>query len=124
MRESIVLSETKSLMEGIKIIFQNPNFIKMCLALTVLYFVITGIQFWMSDYFITELKVKKETIFFAFGIVSITGPVLGVIVGGKIVSCLGGYNSRKSLYLIIVMAIFACLCAMPISYIREHENYL
>lgn len=29
------------------------QYIRMCLGLTVLYFVITGIQFWMSDYYIT-----------------------------------------------------------------------
>ena len=32
-----------SLMDGLKIVIADGNFIKMCVALTVLYFVLTGI---------------------------------------------------------------------------------
>ena len=28
----------------------------ICLALTAIYFIVTGIQYWVSDYMITELK--------------------------------------------------------------------
>ena len=77
----------------------------------------------MSDYFITQLKTPKEEVFLLFGIVSITGPVLGVIVGGKIVSMLGGYNSRRSLYLMIIVSIFASSCSIPIGYLNRPEDY-
>ena len=96
----------------------------MCLALTVLYFVITGIQFWMSDYFITQLKTPKTLVFILFGIVSITGPVGGVIVGGKIVSLLGGYNSRKSLIVILLVSFLASCCSIPIGYIHNPDHYV
>ena len=48
------------LVDGLKMVLKNPNFIKMCSSLTVLYFVITGIQFWFSDYLITVLKISKK----------------------------------------------------------------
>lgn len=54
---------------------------------------------------------------------SITGPVFGVIIGGKIVSMLGGYNSRKSLYLIIMVSIFASSCSIPIGYLHNPDDY-
>ena len=54
----------------------------MCSAITSLYFVVTGIQFWFSDYMITEIGVEKQKVFAWFGIVSITGPILGVFIGG------------------------------------------
>ena len=69
----------------------------LCLALTFLYFIITGIQYWVSDYLITELKVEQEVVFVTFSIISITGPVLGVVIGGNVTTFLGGYNSKKSL---------------------------
>lgn len=100
------------------------NFVKMCLTLTVLYYVITGIQFWMSDYYITQLKIDKKTVFIIFGIVSITGPVFGVVVGGKIVSMLGGYNTRKSFILIFFVALFASACSIPIGYLHDTDDYL
>jgi hypothetical protein len=55
--------------------------------------VITGIQYWFSDYLITYLYIDKSTVYISFAIISITGPVLGVIVGGNVCASLGGYNS-------------------------------
>jgi len=40
--------------------------------------------------------VPEEIVFISFGIISITGPVLGVVVGGNITTKLGGYNSEKA----------------------------
>jgi len=54
----------------------------MSLALTVLYFVLTGVQFWFSDYLITVIKIDKSTVFDEFAIVSVTGTVFGVLAGG------------------------------------------
>lgn len=51
----------------------------------------------MSDYWITELKVDPQTVFICFGLISTTGPVVGVVVGGNITTYLGGYNAKKSL---------------------------
>ena len=56
-------------------------------------------------------------VFTSFAIVSITGPVLGVIVGGNVTACLGGYNNKTSLYLCMVIA-FACICiSAPIAFL-------
>lgn len=63
-----------------------------------MYFVVTGIQFWFSDYMITEMGVDKSVVFTWFGIVSITGPILGVFLGGKLTTALGGYTSLCNLY--------------------------
>lgn len=72
---------------------KQKAFILLCISLTFLYFIITGIQFWVSDYLIIVLKAKKETVFITFAIVSITGPVLGIVIGGNVTTALGGYNS-------------------------------
>lgn len=40
----------------LKILFSNKAFLIICFALTFLYYVITGIQYWVSNYLITELK--------------------------------------------------------------------
>lgn len=73
----------------------------------------------MSDYYITQLLLDKKKVFLIFGIVSMTGPVLGVIVGGKVVAMLGGYNNRKSFLLIIFVGIFASACSIPIGFLHN-----
>ena len=49
------------------------------LANCVLFYIISGILFWATDYFTDVLKVEKNEVTVAFGVTSITGPVLGAI---------------------------------------------
>lgn len=86
-------------------------------SISFLYFIITGIQYWVSDYLLTVLKVDQETVFTSFAIISITGPVFGVIIGGNITSYLGGYNSKASLITTNMVAILCLLSAAPIAFI-------
>lgn len=89
------------------------------MSVTCLYFVVTGIQFWFSDYMITEMGIDKQVVFTWFGIVSITGPILGVFVGGQITTALGGYKSLHNLYSVLIMSIFSILFALPIPFMNQ-----
>lgn len=88
----------------------------MCLSVTLLYFVVTGIQFWFSDFLITVMNMEKEVVFTIFGFVSISGPVFGVIFGGFISSKLGGYNNPRSLYWTAAVSVFSIFMSVPIPY--------
>ena len=94
----------------------------MCAGITCLYFIITGIQFWFSDYMITEMGVDKDVVFIGFGFISITGPILGVFVGGQITTALGGYNSVSNLYSIMIMSLFSILFALPIPFLEKGQT--
>ena len=74
-----------TLFDKLKSLISNKSFICLTLSLSVLYFVITGIQFWISDYFIVVLGVAQEKVFVYFSVSCITGPTMGVMVGGFIV---------------------------------------
>lgn len=109
--------EAVPILTGFKMILRNPGFLRMCFAVTVLYYVVTGIQFWYSDFAITVMKVKREIVFTVFGVVSISGPVLGVVFGGFVAGKIGGYNHPHSLYLTAAVASFAVVCAAPAAFI-------
>lgn len=66
---------------------------------------------------ISVLGVGESIVFTAFGIVSITGPVLGVVIGGNVTTKLGGYSSKKSLYTTCALAFFCMLVAAPIPFL-------
>lgn len=87
----------------------------MCFSATFLYFVVTGVQFWFSDFMIQVQGLKKEYVFIIFGLVSTTGPVCGVIAGGILSSKLGGYNSKKSLYVMAAIGTVAAVAAFPVA---------
>ena len=66
---------------------------------------------------LSALESSQPRAFTAFGIVSITGPVEGVIVGGSVVTSLGGFEAPKTLYVTIGLATLCFLCAFPIPFI-------
>ena len=99
-------------------VITNLGFNRMCLSVTMLYFVVTGIQFWFSDFLITVMNLEKELVFTIFGFVSISGPVFGVLFGGWASSkFFGGYNNPKSLYWMATVSVFAVFMAVPIPYL-------
>lgn len=103
-----------------KEVLLNLSFLYITMSITFLYWVLTGIQYWFSDYLITELKADPNTVYISYGVISITGPVIGVIAGGNITSALGGYKSKKALYVTCLLA-FVCLsCAIPIAFVDDY----
>ena len=69
----------------LKEIFKNKSFFYLIMSITFLYWVLTGIQYWFSDYLITEIKADPEIVYISYGVISITGPVIGVITGGNVI---------------------------------------
>ena len=106
---------------SLKMVLTNKYYLLLCASLTGLYYIITGIQYWISDYWIVILKVPETTVFICFAVISITGPVLGVVVGGNVTTCLGGYNSERSLDLTAFFAVFCLGCAAPICFM---DNFI
>jgi sugar phosphate permease len=78
----------------LKNLARNPTFIGTLISMTNLYFVVTGMQYWSTYYIINVLKIKPSEVYIAYSGVSITGPVIGVILGGYITTkVFGGYTS-------------------------------
>ena len=92
----------------------------MCWAVTMLYYVVTGIQFWYSDYAITVMEVKREIVFTIFGIVSVTGPIIGVIFGGYISGKFGGYNHPTCQQVTAAVSVLAVICSTPAGFIPKN----
>jgi len=85
-------------------------------SLSALYFVVTGIQYWATDYLETELNGNKNVVRLQFLFTSATAPVAGVIFGGWFVEWIGGYKGtdqrRKALGWCLFFGVLACTCAV------------
>lgn len=75
---------------------KNHVYIGICLSLSGLYFVVTGIQYWLSDYLIEVMNVDPDKAAVYFSLTCFTAPISGVIVGGFLTTHLGGYNDPRA----------------------------
>jgi len=98
---------------------KNKVFLLLLAALTGLYFVVTGIQYWTPDYLQNILHAEPEVVAIYFSTTSLTGPVLGVIIGGIITTHYGGYNTRKAQKLQCIVGILAALSGIPIPFLNS-----
>lgn len=73
----------------------NPVFCGLVGTMSGLYFIVTGLQYWMSAYMTNVMGATPELAAIYYVALSFTGPIVGVIVGGIVTQCVGGYNSTK-----------------------------
>ncbi|EAS04286.2 MFS transporter (macronuclear) [Tetrahymena thermophila SB210] len=108
----------------LKELFTNKIFIFTMLTLASLYFVVTGIQFWISDYMRTILFVDQKTVYTAFSLISITAPIFGVLIGGIALEKVGGYAGKNAINLCLLNGVLASCCAIPIPFTNRYEVVL
>jgi hypothetical protein len=65
----------------------------------------------------TVLGQSKETSFITFAITSLSGPVLGVIMGGYTFTLIGGYNSPRALPVAVVIMLLGGFCGFPMVFV-------
>ncbi len=87
--DKIMVKQTS--IQKIMFLLRNFDFVALLLSLTSVYFITTGMQFWITDYWVQVLGQTKSSATIYFAIAAITGPVGGVILGGVVFSRLGGY---------------------------------
>jgi hypothetical protein len=96
------------------------------LTMATILFVSTGIQFWLTDYFINVLMYDQRRVNVTYAIVSITGPTLGCgfgklfdNVGGIIISKRGGYEHPTTVYVVFLFASVGMACAVAIPFFNQ-----
>lgn len=113
----LVRQEQRSAVRQLGALVHNPSYVFTTMALSALFFVISGIQMWVSDYLGEVLEVPQATVVMAFAIVCITAPVLGAVLSGVVASNFGGYTSPHAMPAVIVAALMALAVALPVPYV-------
>ncbi|GAB5357156.1 hypothetical protein AAMO2058_000349800 [Amorphochlora amoebiformis] len=102
--------------EEILTLLKNTTYVSIVLSLTALYFVVTGIQYWGTDYLESELNGHPATVRLQFLFTSATAPVAGVIFGGWFVEYVGGYKGavsrKRALGWLLIFGTFSCISAI------------
>ena len=107
----------------LRIVLRSKMFIFLTAAIAALYFVVSGIQFWMTDYLLTCIDADKKKITLCFTIVSATGPAIGVVFGGIFVDKMGGYRGARGMAtttkILTSFAFFAVVMGVPAAYLSS-----
>jgi len=104
---------------AVRRLLSSPIYMWTVLGLAALFFVVTGIQFWVTKYLIVVIGKQQADVTAAFGVTSITAPIAGVFIGGTIIDKLGGYQGavatartlRVCAFFAVLAASSAALCA-------------
>lgn len=111
---------TKYLLEA-KEVITNGLFISVVFGLCSMYFIVTGVQFWLTAYLIDILACDPVVVLILFSICSITAPLLGVIIGGTFADMYGGYKGKnvlKALKLCFAFGLVAFVFAFPLGFLK------
>jgi MFS family permease len=113
-------NEDLSYFEKIKVLLEYKVFVHSMLGMSVLIYIITGVQYWVTDYLDAILGVKSQKDrLFLFTIATFTAPVFGVLMGTGIKHLYCKQNMRKSLIFCSVLGILACLSSIPVPITRD-----
>ena len=77
---------------NLRLLLRSRTFVYCTLALSALYFVVTGIQFWSTEFLVQVIRADFSTVLVAFAATSATAPILGVLFGGLVIDSIGGYH--------------------------------
>lgn len=108
-------NEDMSYFEKLKVLLEYKVFVYSMLGMSVLIYIITGVQYWVTDYLdaILGIKSQKDRLFL-FTVACFTAPVLGVLLGTELKNRLCQQNMRKSLLFCSLLGIFASISSIPV----------
>jgi hypothetical protein len=101
---------------NLKLLFQFKVYIVSTGAVIVLIYVVTSLEYWISDYLIVAMNVDPNVVSMTFIITCVTAPTLGVISGGIIVQRYGGYENKTASLWCVIFASGCCLCSTLIPF--------
>lgn len=103
--------------DNLLLLIDNKEYWLICFSLTGLFFVVTGIQYWLPSYLKSVYNLTEDQAAVFYTTTSITAPIAGVIIGGIVTSALGGYNTYKAHRLQQVLGCMAVISAAPIPFV-------
>ena len=89
------------------------------LSLTCLFYIIAGIQFWMTLYIINIVGCSILKVNIGFIIVGISGPSLGAVASGYFANWIGGYDHINAAPFTLLITVICSIVAAPFPFLSE-----
>jgi len=104
-------------------LMSNSDFIMLLFANTGFYYVVAGIQYWCVNYMQQVLHASYATATLYFAFTAFFAPLTGVLFGGALISYYGGYNSRRSREILLIMGWACTAFAIPVPIVDNFTSF-
>ena len=94
----------------------NATFLFLVFAISSLYFVVSGLQYWITPYLNSVIEVPQREVFYFYTTTCLSAPMLGVGLSIMIFTKIGGYNSRKAFFMCLLFGCMAVAAAIPVPF--------
>ena len=101
---------------------RNPIYVCIIIAETMLFFSISGIQYWCTHFLENHFGASKLSIFYYFMACCATGPVFGAIFSGYVCQKVGGYESIKVMHYCCIAAFVGILTGLPVPFMSDYRH--
>ena len=103
-----------------KKLLKNTTYVFCVLNLSVLFFVISGIQYWVSDYMTEVVGLSEAKTHIYFSLTCITSPIIGAVLSGTVASKFeDGYNSKYALPVCIIACLICVTVGIPVPMVDD-----
>ena len=113
-----------NVLKNLGVFFKHPMILVCIYGYSMTFYALGAIKFWGNEYMEKVLGIEDiglRTIF--FGILTLTGPTLGLIFGGFIGGKIGGYHVKQTILVTLLFDFLACLFGLPSSFIPNGHKY-
>ena len=118
-------SKVKQFFLDVYELISNPIWTISMIGRALLFGITTTIHFWVSDYMKNVILIKdKREVFVIYTIISILGPLGGVICNSIVNPLIGGYEKKKASYAAILLHISEVICGMSMAFLRNKMSFL
>ncbi len=112
--------EKPSLCNNLGKILCNVIFTFTTISCSIAFFGMAVIQYWGAEYMKNVLNLSNpNSVLFSFSILCLTGPTLGVFIGGILCSKLGGYTNKKSIIMCFIFCLISSIFSLFIGYVDK-----
>ena len=88
------------------------DFINYMFCMTCLFVVVTGIQFWITDYMIQVMSLEQTEAYKLFFLIGSVGPVLGIVCAALLFDRIGGYTDERAVRWCGIVGFGGMICGM------------
>ena len=103
-------------------LFRLPGYKYLIGTMTSLYFVVTGIQFWIPSYMLVVISSSRPLVNANFIAVASTAPTIGILFGGWLIDYHGGFKTLeqriKTLKICLLFGFLSVCSAVALVFIR------
>ena len=118
-------SSLKQFLSDVYELISNPIWSISMIGRALLFGITTTIHFWVSDYMKNVILIKdKREVFVIYSIISILGPLGGVICNSIVNPLIGGYEKKKASYAAIMLHMAEVICGMSMAFLRNKISFL